>query len=310
MRRYDVVPGDAYGPDGYDPAEDPYPGRSHLGFRRKLWPWSSPRRCLSAFIVPVSADPSEFALLVPWRRFLRGLKRGSVARVWGFRQCKADATLPLTGRSETWLRKREERAKGRYSALFVGGIGATVLGALNMFIPDPMPFLDEIILMAGGAGTAYLGLYFRRTLLPQIGGWTERMQEKLDDLFLEESPILSAIFNSIEQKHAHRDEQDSLEAESRWIDEIDFRAMADTGSKAFDETFRLFRILGTELGLRRLRRLARGNGGRGLRRRAAYRRRLRREIGLSEDAITVYLEYYERACDYFGTRGISLDDAR
>ena len=310
MRRFDIVPGNEHGSDGYDPASDPFPGRSRPGFLRRLWPWAASRRRISAFIVPVSADPSEFALLVPWRRVLRELNQGVVARVWGFRQCTADAALLLTGRSEAWLRRREERAKGRYTALFVGGIGGAVLGVLNLLIPDPLPFLDEIILMAGGAGIAYLGAYLRRSLLPQIGDWSERMRERLNDLIVEESPILNAVYDSIQKKHSHRNETDILEAESRWIEEIEFDTAADPGTKAFDEAYHLFRILGTELGLRRLRRMAGSAGGRGLRRRAAYRTRLRREIGLSEDAITVYVEYYDRACDYFGAWGLRLEDER
>ena len=127
--------------------------------RYRLVPPEGPVAPLTIYVVPVSGDPLDYLVLYPRVRgsaLVRSLARGG-AEIRAFSGVTPEATERLSEWLEDAVRREEKRSESRTTTFVVGGVATAILGITNWFVPDPLPAVDELLLMLGGTALALLG---------------------------------------------------------------------------------------------------------------------------------------------------------
>jgi hypothetical protein len=169
------------------------------------------------------------------------------------------------------------------------------LGLANWFVPDPLPAVDEILLMLGGAAMALFGR--RRAVREELvqADRADAARAAVRLLSTTEDGVLTRIHGSLgalETGGAADAGHDQIERESRWlVDYVDAEAAVREGSTTAEEVRELFRVLRQFIPFERLLRLEK-RGASALGRKRRLLGRLQERHGLTADAVTVYCEFY------------------
>ncbi|MBN2554235.1 MAG: hypothetical protein JXB06_15765 [Spirochaetales bacterium] len=259
------------------------------------------------YIIPLSADPSRYQVLIPagLRKHLLDLLIQEKLLIRRFRGCPAEAVSSIEAQLEHNCREKPSRYSTRTNQLVATGSVLLVLGIINGAFPDPLPLADEILMIGGGLAVGISGYLQRRRVLPLLQDKTETAVQRLCGLDCPDDPLLSRIYDAIRARGApdpagsKSTDVDLFEMESRWLVEYldlhrlldsqivtvdDLRALVDALSGAFP----LSRFLNMEQKLR-------GNPKDGRTRRA--RNRTADAYGLSADAFTVYAEFHRLSAE-------------
>ncbi len=260
----------------------------------------SPSPTLAVFVLPVSGDRLDYRILSPRVRkskLVRQLAAGKL-EVRLFPGVTGEAVERVAEGLEREVRAQKKGREGLSGSLVTGGVAVAVLGVVNWFIPDPLPAVDEVLLMVGGALMVVWGRRRKsRDILVQAS-LSDSALAAIQALPRKEDPILARAFGSLqamEGPDADPHAADAIEREARWLVEfVDVEAAVGSGDITVEEVRELFKILGRFIPFRRLERLeSRGASTRARRRRIL--RRIRDRHGFAENAVTVYGEFYRSA---------------
>ena len=273
-----------------------------MRFDPEYRPFVAPR-CI--YIIPLSADPSHYQVLIPARltKNLLDLLIQDKLVIRRFEGCPAEAVTNIKAQLGRRCAQGPSRYSIRMNQLLVAGTVLVVLGIINFTFPDPLPLADEILMIGGGAGLGLLGYRNRRKVLPLLRDKTEITFERLDDVESADDLLLSRIHGAILARSAPnpdpsaREMVDPFELESRWLVEyLDLQKLIDSKVITFEHLDSLLEVLSDALPLPRflsLEQKLRKNPRDGSARRA--RERMAERYGLSPDAFTVYAEFYRLA---------------
>jgi hypothetical protein len=259
----------------------------------------------SIYIVPLSADPSQYQVLIPSRlsKNLLDLLIQDRLVIRRFAGCPAEVIDNIKAQLGRSCTQRPSVYAVRTNQLIVAGTLLVVLGIINFTFPDPLPLVDELLMLGGGAGIGVLAYRNRRKVLPLLRDKTERAAKRLDDLACPDDILLTRIHDAIQARSttggdaAAKQAVDPFELESRWLVEyLDFQQLIDAKTVAAEELDSLLAVLSNAFPLsrflsleRKLRKDPKDGRARVARDRTAER------YGLSADAFTVYAEFYRLA---------------
>lgn len=262
-------------------------------------PW---KQDVDIYIVPVSEDPGRYSVLTP-ASTRRGREFTLLRQTIRFRvydSCPEAAVTTVKEALASDFRDRANRYASRARTLFTTGAAALVLGCINIFIPDPLPYLDEAFLLFGGGALAALGAYTLRRQVDPFRNCTDGIITNLEEAGVMTDPVLSTVYRAIRSKarpaEGGENAADEIEQESAWlVQHLNIAGLIQSGAADKNEFFKLIRALSRSFRARRFLRPA----GRKTRR---YRRRIDK-LGLDEDAAAVYEELFCRARDLFAEGG-------
>jgi hypothetical protein len=273
-----------------------------MRFDPEYRPFVAPK-CI--YIVPLSADPAHYQVLIP-ARLTRGLVDLLIQQrlmIYSFRGCPAEAVASIRDQLRRNCETQHSRYSIRMNQLLVAGTALVVLGIINFTLPDPLPLADEILMIGSGSAIGILGYRNRRRILPLLNRKTAEAVNHIQSLDCMEDLLLSRIHAAITARdgggrgtfaEGAAETGDPFEVESRWLVEyLDLQQLIDSKAVTRQHLVALLEVLTGAFPLARflsLERRLRRNPGDGSAR--AARDRLAVRYGMSADAVTVYAEFY------------------
>ena len=249
-----------------------------------------PAKCI--YIIPLCSDPLRYRVLTPARlsKMLLDLLMQDRLVIRQFRGCPDEAVAAIKAQ----LLRGCGRVSGRYATrtnqLIVLGAALFVLGVINCTFPDPLPLIDEILMMGGGAAAGLGGYISRKKNLPLLEDKAGKAEKHLEKIECIEDPMLSGIYQSIRTKSKPDVELsngraiDRIEAESEWLFKyLDLQQLLDSKQVPFAELQELLWVLEQKI--------TSSPANKKLRRK---RDELAARWDLSTDAFSVYAEFYRR----------------
>lgn len=270
-----------------------------MRFDPEYQPFVAPK-CI--YIVPLSLDPSRYQVLIPAnlsKNLLDLLIQDRLA-IRQFSRCPKDAVATVIAE----LGRRCTRGPSRYSTrmnqLIVLGTALFVLGIINWTFPDPLPLIDEILMIGGGAGVGLAGYVSRRRNLSLLQNKTGKAAQRLSQLECVDDPLLTRIHEAIRAKSSPdydrpgKEDIDLIELESEWLVKyLDLQRLLDSDAVTIRDLSCLLDVLSNAFPLSRFlsmeQKLRRDPTNRTAR---SARESLAQRYGLSGDAFTVYSEFY------------------
>jgi len=270
-----------------------------MRFDPEYQPFVAPK-CI--YIVPLSLDPSRYQVLIPAnlsKNLLDLLIQDRLA-IRQFSRCPKDAAATVIAE----LGRRCTRGPSRYSTrmnqLIVLGTALFVLGIINWTFPDPLPLIDEILMIGAGAGVGLAGYVSRRKNLPLLQNKTGKAAQRLSHLDCVDNPLLTRIHEAIRAKsspdydRSEKEDIDLFELESEWlVKHLDLQRLLDSDAVTIRDLSCLLDVLSNAFPLPRFllteQKLRRDPTNKRARR---AREDLAQRYGLSGDAFTVYAEFY------------------
>ena len=275
-----------------------------MRFDPEYRPFVAPK---SIYIIPLSADPSRYQVLIPagLRKRLLDLLIQEKLMIRRFRGCPEETVSSMKAQLERNCREKPSRYSTRTNQLVVTGSVLLVLGIINGTFPDPLPLADEILMIGGGLAVGISGYVQRRRALPLLQDKTERAVRRLDGLGCPEDPLLSRIYDAIRARGAptlgdsKSADVDAFEMESRWlVEHLDLHRLLESKIVTLDDLRALVEALAGAFPLSRflsMEQKLRGNPRDSRTRRA--RNKKADAYGLSADAFTVYAEFYRLSAE-------------
>lgn len=254
------------------------------------------------YIVPLSLDPARYQVLIPAnlsKKLLDLLIQDKLV-IRQFHGCPKEAAATVIAQLHRSCTKGPPRYSTRMNQLLILGTVLFVLGVINGTFPDPLPLIDEILMIGGGAGLGIAGYVSRRKNLPLLQDKTGKAARRLGELECLDDPLLTRIHEAIRSKSAPdydrcgKEAVDLIELESEWLVKyLDLQRLLDSEAATVQDLGCLLDVLSNALPLPRFLAVEQK-----LRRDPADRRarRVRDDLagrhGLSSDAFTVYSEFY------------------
>ena len=258
------------------------------------------------YIIPVSADSEEYRVIYPStfsRNAVRLLYYGDVS-IRAYKGCPPEALESVRQKLTEMLIQRTEGVVSRATHMFLGGIGLAVLGVISWTLPDPLPLVDEIGFLLGGVVLALQGARHRQKKVPAYREMARVAETQIDGLEPDDDPFLSAVVHSIQAKarpDGDHGEEDRIEAEGKWLVEyVNVREMIENETVKPQEVRRIVSGLLDVIPMRAM------QVGRSSKRKRRRLERILARTGLSDDALTVYCEFYRAAREYFDSKGQKL----
>jgi len=270
-----------------------------MRFDPEYRPFVAPK-CI--YIVPLSLDASRYQVLIPTdlSKNLLDLLIQDKLVIRQFDRCPKEAAATVTAQLERCCTQGPSRYSSRMNQLIVVGSVMFILGIINCTFPDPLPLIDEILMIGGGAGLGIAGYVSRRKNLPLLQDKTGQAARRLGELECLDDPLLTRIHEAIRSKSAPdydrcgKEAVDLFELESEWLVKyLDLQRLIDSEAATVQDLGCLLDVLSNALPLPRFLAVEQK-----LRRDPADRRarRVRDDLverhGLSADAFTVYSEFY------------------
>ncbi len=268
------------------------------------------------YVIPVSSNCGEYRIIFP-KRLLRGpgnLFSTADFIIKGFEGCSYEAVYIVQQKLKDLITAKLNLRKSKSESMFIYGIVITVIGIINWFTPDPLPFIDEIVLTLGGAAMAYWGSMKRTKEIPAIKDRTALRKQKIDELEIVEDYSISRIFKSI----CAKSEPDSIETDDlNKIDRIELEAlwfvkylnipqMINSGETSLNEIREIVSMILEILPVKKLVKLERKKG---FLKNIRLKRIMKKNTlykGFSDDAVTVYCEFYKGVKECFENIGEKL----
>ena len=198
------------------------------------------------------------------------------------------------------LQKKHIRYAERLNTYFTAGIGVFILGIVNWVIPDPLPLVDELLFTIGGGLTAWKAWNDRKVKLPALIDQNYRYGYDGVRPEVETDSILTTVFKSIRCKIDPRaagevnENLDSIEIESLWMTRYlniqDLTASIDSGISGIGD---LIGVIEKVFPIREIVKLEGRNQSKRVRSRLQnLKQEIIRKTGITQDALTVYCEFY------------------
>jgi hypothetical protein len=280
------------------------------------------------YIIPLTSSPRNYAVIypeVPPSQFFDspGTEMIELRR---FRGCPDDAVkkvkLALSGLYYSELKK----TSSKLSTLWFSGILFIGFGLFDLFLQDPLILLDEVLIFTGGIWMLAGGLKVKKIhrVLKEKQGTIE---EKITRIPVSEDTLCSRIFASIQAKDEHfikefkedfaiEGMKDRVELESRWyVDYIKIDELVKTGQIQTADIRNVMKGINCIIPLKKIveleemihKRVIKGRQTATLSRRLKkIKDRISLACGFSEDALTVYSEFYKSCLAYFSSIGETL----
>jgi len=267
-----------------------------------LPPWEED---VEIYLAPVSEQPDRYQALTP-RSLHKGgeftLLRQSF-HIKTYENCPDSSIDKVKDGLSSEFKARAEKFASRMRLFFSTGIIAAVLGFLNIFVPDPLPFLDEAILLIGGGLVAALGSYALKRQVKPYRNCMNGIIENIRTADVTPDPVLSMIYRAIHFRahpelllEGEEDMADDIELESAWlVKHLNIPELLQTEALNTTQFFAVMRALTRSF-----------NAGLFLNPALQKTRRYRKHIeklGLDDDAVAVYEELFSRARDIFTQYG-------
>jgi hypothetical protein len=270
-----------------------------MRFDPEYRPFVAPK-CI--YIVPLSLDPSHYQVLIPANlsKHLLDLLIQDKLVIRKFHRCPQEAAATVTAQLQRSCTQGPSRYSNRMNQLIVLGTVLFVLGIINWTFPDPLPLIDEILMIGGGAGVGIAGYVSRRKNLSLLQNKTGKAAQRLSELECADDPLLTRIHEAIRAKsspdydRSGKEAVDLFEVESEWLVKyLDLQRLLDSNAATIKDLGCLLDVLSNAFPLPRFlaleQKLRRDPTDRRTRR---ARDSLAQRYGLSGDAFTVYAEFY------------------
>ncbi len=270
-----------------------------MRFDPEYRPFVAPK-CI--YIVPLSSDPSRYQVLIPTNlsKDLLDLLIQDRLVIRQFDRCPKEAVANVTAQLQQSCTQRPLRYSSRMNQLIVLGTVLFVLGIINWTFPDPLPLIDEILMIGGGAGVGIAGYVSRRKNLSLLQNKTSKAAHRLSEIECVDDPLLTRIHEAIRAKSSPGSDRsgkelvDLFELESEWLVKyLDLQRLLDSNAVTIRDLSCLLDVLSNAFPLPRFlsmeQKLRRDPTDRRARR---ARDNLAQRCGLSGDAFTVYSEFY------------------
>ncbi len=270
-----------------------------MRFDPEYRPFVAPK-CI--YIVPLSSDPSRYQVLIPagLSKDLLDLLIQDKLVIRQFKRCPKEAAASVTAQLERSCTQGPPRYSSRMNQLIVLGTVLFVLGIINWTFPDPLPLIDEILMIGGGAGVGIAGYMARRKNLSLLQNKSSKAAQRLSDINCIDDPLLTRVQEAIRAKSSPDYERsgkevvDLFELESEWLVKyLDLQRLLDSDAVTIQDLSCLLDVLSNAFPLPRFlsieQKLRRDPSDRAVRK---ARDNLAQRYSLSGDAFTVYSEFY------------------
>ena len=269
--------------------------------RGVLPPWEQD---IDIYIAPVAEKADRCQALTPL-----ALRKGGEFtlmhqsfHIRTYEGCPGSAVEAVQDALASEFRGRAEKFSSRMRLFFSAGIAAAVLGLVNIFIPDPLPFLDEMVLIIGGGLVSSLG---GSALKRQVGPYRNCIKniiENIEGADIVPDPVLSTVYRAIRcrarpgEDDSGKDCADDIERESLWlVEHLNISALIRSEAVDRKRFISVMRILARSFRARLF--LS------PLLRKTRRYRRLLDKLGMDVHAAAVYEELFARAGDIFAEGG-------
>ena len=217
-----------------------------------------------------------------------------------FEGCSQDAISDIENKLKEVLKKKQLKYIERLNTFFSAGVGVFILGIINWVIPDPLPFVDELLFTVGGGLAAWKAWKDRKVKLPELIDKTFRYGYEGGRPEVETDSLLTLIFKSIMCRHdplaagENIDAMDSIEIESLWMTRyLNFDDISLSVKISRSDSNELVQVLERVFHVRKLAKLE--GKKQTLKRRSrleAFKQETLSKTGLTDNALTVYIEFY------------------
>ena len=268
------------------------------------------------YILPVSSDSAAYRIIYPdglEKDLLEILLEDGIL-IQEFEGCSELAVSEI----REYLAEKLEQSSVDYNRninyTFAGGVTLGVLGIINWAWPDPLPFVDEALLIVAGTALALFALS-RRGQLAQYRDRVARAEKKIQELEASAQPVLTRLFQSIRTKEKPDTGDgnqppfpDRIDLESQWLVRyIDVHEMIESGFATEAQVKGITTSLCDIIPLRALVKMEKHSDRDAVRRRMKrLKERITERIGISNSVLSVYCEFYKSAQDYFEGSGKGL----
>jgi hypothetical protein len=221
-----------------------------------------------------------------------------------FEGCSTEAFEEIKVELKGRLRKKYEKYLENINTLFTLGLGFFILGIIDWVIPDPVLFIDELVLMIFGGFTAWKSWRGKKEKLPMLKNKIDHYNYNSMYPKIGTDTILTSIFKAIRCKIDPIgaveivDGMDEIEIESLWMTRYlniqDLSAAADiSGIKE------LLRVIKKVFLLRRLLKLEGKKQNKWIRSQFLnLEQQTESNTGILPEVLAVYLEFYKLSLTY------------
>ena len=270
---------------------------------------------VTIYIIPVSSEPDEYRVIYPetLEKHIVEVLTDRALRIRSFEGCTDHAIDVIQDYLTNLLTRTGDKSSTQSNVKFVLGVALVVLGIINWTFPDPLPLIDELLLVIGGGALAVWSARAKK-LLPVFRERLEEAVREVRGLMFSSDPLLTRIYDSIrakQQPEKEYDEQssvDRIEAEAQWfVKFLNVRDMIESESVTVDDVREVAGALRDIIPLKTLVRLERSYLRYGTRARLKrLREKTQRRLDLTDDALAVYCGFYRSAREYFEREGLQL----
>ncbi|MEA1910407.1 MAG: hypothetical protein U9N32_01875 [Spirochaetota bacterium] len=243
------------------------------------------------YILPSSFEGSSYSIAYP-----DYTSEDILAQKIGIRTfdgCSLDALGEIEDKLKERLQKKHLKLEERLNTLFTAGIGVFILGIINWVIPDPLPLVDELLFTIGGGLTAWKAWKDRKVKLSSLEEQIFRYGYDGIRPEIETDNFLSLIFKSIRCKidpaaaGEKIEDLDSIEIETLWLTRyLNIQDISDLKDhilviERVSPVKKLAKLEAKKQTLKNRNRLE------------AFRKETVQETGITDSALTVYIEFYK-----------------
>lgn len=151
------------------------------------------------YIIPTSlTEPDKYEILTPFKGMndLASELYKSNVRIKGYENCPDEVIRIIKQSLITPLKKRVAWRRRAKTAAKTGAIIVGVLAGIDLITPDPLPFIDDIILIGGAVG-GYLGAKKVMGVYEQsLELYKNVLENKIDNMKIEQEPTLAEVIDS------------------------------------------------------------------------------------------------------------------
>ncbi len=253
------------------------------------------------YILPSSSEGSEYSIVYPDLKAEDIIARKIIISI--FDGCSGDALNDIESILKDLLHKKQLKYMERLNTILTAGVGVFILGIINWLIPDPLPFIDELLFSAGGGLTVWKALKDRKVKLPELVDKIYRYRYEGGSQEVEADPFLTLIFKSIRCKldplaaGEQIDGMDSIEVESLWMTRYlniqDISGLIEAGPSKFAD---LMHVIERVFPVRKLAKLEDKKQTQKIQSHLeTCRQETINKTGITNSALAVYIEFY-RMC--------------
>lgn len=280
------------------------------------------------YIIPLSSSRQHYAVIypaVPTAQLLDCifLERVELRR---FRGCPDDAIDKVKQALGDLIQTELKQSSTKQFSMWIVGIAFIGFGVFDLFLPDPFILLDEFLILAGGGWMLASGLRLKK-IHTALKDKQDIIVKKISNLPVSEDNLCSGIFASIQAKDEQAIKEskedfsidsikDRIEAEARWyVDYINIEELIKSKQVLASDIKNIMNGIDCIIPLKKIvhleekilkKMLKNENTVNLYQKLKKIKNQVIKSCGFSEDALTVYSEFYKSAYAYFAARGERL----